>query len=327
MQQHDENVILFPKWQSALKEESLLAIQDRRYEDALEKINKLLHYQVRDQEIIIGKIMCLMELGRYVEAEEVCEEALAQERDDSYYQYLHIYLTILFQTNKYSILMERIEDELSSFELPLMMREQFEQLYELSVRLQTDIVEKNTRQYLDELKDAVKAKDYHKQWRLISKLHSMNIAIDGTMIAFLSNEDVHPVVKTYVFQWLQSQNYSDIVYIKKLGKELKLSPIEVSEIHNHPTYNQTKHYLRDLEQDNPTLFLFLEKTLYRYLYVKYPILPISDDSIFVAESLQKISNRITHKLEVEEDTNLDKVLEYLEDIVACEQLYLSIIDD
>ncbi|HAM79650.1 tetratricopeptide repeat protein [Ornithinibacillus bavariensis] len=327
MQQNDENIILFPRWQNTLKNESLQAIQERRYEDALDKINRLLHYHVKDHEIIIGKIMCLMELGRFEEAEEVCEEVLINRQDENYYQYLHIYLTILFQTNKYSLLLERIEEEMKSPELPLVMREQFEQLYELSIKLESDIVEKNSDMYRNELKQAVIDCDYFKQWRTISKLRSMKFAIHDTIIELLSNQDVHPVVKTNIFHWLQDQEYSDSVQIVKFGIEMKVIPIEISEITIQPVYIKTLQYLSDLEQENPTLFLFLEKTLYRYFYVKHPILPPMEDCIFLAKSLQKISNQITHRLEVEEDTNIEKVLHFMEDIVQCEQLYLSIIED
>ncbi|QGS68969.1 tetratricopeptide repeat protein [Oceanobacillus sp. 143] len=133
MQTEPNNVILFPKWKKTLEEESLYALQEKRYEEALEKLNKLLSYQVDDYEILIAKLMCLMELSRYEEAQELCEELL-QHKDDNYYHYLHMYLTILFQTNQYELLMEHAAAELADKQLPEIFREQFTQLYDISKR-------------------------------------------------------------------------------------------------------------------------------------------------------------------------------------------------
>src|SRR5690625_7874970 len=100
------NVVLFPKWKTSLEESSLQAMKEKRYETALEKLDELLSYKVNHYEIIIGKIICLMELNRYNEAQNICEDML-QHKNEDYYHYLHIYLTLLFQTKQYDLLMEQ----------------------------------------------------------------------------------------------------------------------------------------------------------------------------------------------------------------------------
>ena len=53
MSSRSENVILFPKLQKRLEEESLFALQEKRYEEALSKLNLLLSYHIDNHEILI----------------------------------------------------------------------------------------------------------------------------------------------------------------------------------------------------------------------------------------------------------------------------------
>src|SRR5690625_4141626 len=116
-----------------LEKESLQALKDKRFAEALYKLDKLLSYQVNNHEILIGKLICLMELGRYEEAQDLSEELL-ELHNDNYYHYVHIYLTILFQTNQYDVLMEQVEYELESEEIQIYIEEQYIQIGRASCR-------------------------------------------------------------------------------------------------------------------------------------------------------------------------------------------------
>jgi len=119
-------VILFPKWKTQLEEESLTAIKEKEYGEALQKLNKLIRYNVLNHETLIGKLICLIELGNYEEAQHMCEELISR-KSEYYYQYVHIYLTLLYQTSQYQLLMEQIEYEHEKDEIPDPYKEQFDQ--------------------------------------------------------------------------------------------------------------------------------------------------------------------------------------------------------
>lgn len=327
MQHRDENVILFPKWKTTLKEESFQALQEKRYEEALDKLNELIHYQVENHEIIIGKMICLMELGRYQEAEDLCEEVIQNKQDEHYYHYVHIYLTILFQTNKYSLLMERIQEELNSESLPPQLREQFLQLYDMSEKMETDIVEEKSSRYFDDLMKAVGDKNHDKQWRLVTMLRTMKKEPDKDMVLLLKADDIHPVIKTAIVQWLQESNYSSLVNVRKLGRQLHVNPDDLTEIRFSSTFQETLYILREMEQENPTLFQFLEQLLYRYFYVLYPLLPSSDEAELIAEALRHICNQVISGQSENTVWNQTDIVPYIEEILECEQLYLSIIEE
>src|SRR5690625_7001302 len=77
-----KNVILFPTLQKNLEQDSKLALEAKKYPEALEKLNELLRYKVQKHEIFIGKLICLMELGRNNEALDLCEDLLRRKDAD-----------------------------------------------------------------------------------------------------------------------------------------------------------------------------------------------------------------------------------------------------
>ncbi|GGA86082.1 tetratricopeptide repeat protein [Ornithinibacillus halotolerans] len=322
----DENIIMFPRWESNLKEESFYHIQEKQYEEALEKLNKLLQFSKNDHEILIGKLMCLMELYRYQEAEELCEEIISDKNNKHYYHYLHMYFTILFQTNKYELLMERLEDELHSKGLPELLREQFLQLYNMSKTMVTEIDDKKSSMYVDELLAAIQQSNYDKQWQSIMNLQTVMKELDERIIPVLNEAEVHPVIKTELLFILANHNYSKMVNVHKFGQELQVIPINLSKIQTHPTYVAVINIIKDVEQSNPTLYNFLERLLYRYLYVLFPIIPPFDNAGDIARSLLRIGDELFQQT-TNALSNHAKVDQYLNDILNCEQLYLSIIHE
>ncbi|MGP4108397.1 DUF3196 family protein [Virgibacillus sp. L01] len=325
MQSNKENVILFPKWRTALEEESLNAIKEKRYEEALTKLDQLLSYHVDNHEIVIGKLICLMEMDRYEEAQDLCE-ALLKHKDENYYHYLHIYLTILFQTSQYELLMEQVEFEFESETVPDVIYEQFQQLYDMSKNMKNEIRNEKSSEYIGELLKAVEQENHVQQWRLVEQMRKINANPTDSIRRLLIENYVHPVTKTAIFKWLQEKSISDEVTINKLNKQLTLTPVNVPDISSHKTMKQTLLLINELEQKNPSLFQLVERLLYRYVYVRYPIMPNDRDIIHIAEALSKIGEEYLD-IHTEDNKHLDEQVErYIEEIKMCEALYLTIIE-
>ncbi|WP_164216886.1 tetratricopeptide repeat protein [Virgibacillus sp. YIM 98842] len=320
------NVVLFPKWKISLEESSLQAMKEKRYEDALEKLDELLSYKVNHYEIIVGKIICLMELNRYNEAQNICEDML-QHKNDDYYHYLHIYLTLLFQTNQYEILMEQVEEELSKGSLPPLLEEQSKELYELSIKMKADVIIGENAEYTEGLRQAIHNENHLEQWGLVEKLRKSKAQPDKHTLSILKEEQIHPVVKTAIFQWLQESAVKDKVHIRKLGLQLKVKPTEVTELKKQNILKETVYHLEEMEQQNPSLMKLLNKILYRYIYVRYPIMPPSEDAGIIAHALIHIGKEYISP-ENNSITEPDALIaSYLKEINLCESLFLSIIDE
>lgn len=322
----DDNVILFPKWKIQLEEESLQALQEKKYDVALSKLDELISYHITNHEIFIGKLICLIELSRYEEAEQLCEY-LIKEPDENYYHYLHIYLTILFQTNQYALLMDCIENELTSQAIPDSIREQFTQLYDLSSKMKLDIDSEKGKAYEQELQEAFETNNYQMQWRIIETMRKINYKPTKELIDFLKKEEVHPVVKTSILQWLQDLNAAQKVTVHKFGLEEIVKPQDLPDIDSHRVMKQTMLLVNELEQSNPTLHELIKQLLYRYIYVRYPFFPPTEDVLPLAQALYDLAVDFMNQSEEERKETSPKTDQYIEEIDLFQTLYLSIIEE
>lgn len=323
---NDDNVILFPKWKSKLEAESLQALKEKRYEAALEKLNKLLSFQIQTHEIMIAKLICLIELDQYEKAKTLCQ-SLIENPDENYYHYLHIYLTVLFQTNEYTSLMDYLENEIALEEIPVELREQFNQLYDLSFQMKQDIDIEKGLSYEKDLQKAFEQDNYQAQWRLIDMMRQIKFKPSEQWIQCLSKEQIHPVIKTAILHWLQDSQVNEAVAIHKFGRKHDVIPIDIPGIESHTIMKQTLLIFNELEQNNPTLHHLIKSLLYQYIYVRYPFFPSTENILPIAKALQHIGENYMNLHHNEKNGIEDNVIHYIEEISLCQTLYLSIIED
>lgn len=322
-----ENVILFPKWKKTLEEESLLALKEKRYTEALHKLDQLLSYQIDYHEIVMGKLICLMELDRYEDAEILCEQLLTN-KNENYYHYLHIYLTILFQTSQYSRLMERIDHEFENAVVPQPMKEQFQQLYDMSEKMKVEINDEKSTEYINGLHAAMKSQDYAKQWRYVENLRKVNaIPSIETAECLLKENMVHPVIKTAIFKWLQDSGCDKAIIIHKLDMQVEVVPNRINDIESHGTFKQILLLINKMEQNNPSLYQLMEKLLYRYMYVRYPIMPSAEHVEQIAAALTSAGETYLGIENLSNEELDSAVLHRKEEIQFSDKLYLSILED
>lgn len=320
---HHEKVILFPKWKTNLEEEGLSFLKAANYKKALEKFNQLVTYGVANDDILTGKLICLMELGMYDEAEEICLAEMSKSDHTNYYQYAHIYFTLLFQTNQYDVLLEKLYDELSFPGLPDTEKKQFQQLYEMSAAMKSDLDEKKNTAYIADLKEAVENDDIQKQWRTIDALRKMKLHPGSREIQLLQEEFIHPVVKTAVIEWLQATDSGDNIRIHKFGMQATIRPIEIPAVSEHPLVSAILSTYDDIEQKNPTLYQMLLKLLNHYAYVRFPFLPDLSDADEIAAATLYIGKKYLN-LPVQDEVSVN-MQNYLSEIELCDRLYASII--
>lgn len=324
MSNNFNNVILFPKWKTNLQEESLEALRQKNYKTALQKLNKLLHYNVNSHEVIFGKLICLVELGYLVEAQDLCEEQLSK-KGPNYYDYIHLYLTILFQTEQYQLLNEKINDELKYDRLPDELRNQFQQLLQLSTQMYNDTIVKEALDQEKKLHTAFENKDDFEQWQIIQQLQKLNHSPSNDIINLLREEEVHPVIKTAIFMWLQHANINKEVTVTKFNLHKIVNPTLISPLLEHHIYKTGLALIHEKEQKNPTLIHLLERLLYRYLFIRFPIMPPSEEMVEVVEAMKQIGEQTLHNSV--KDHIHSNVKKYIDEVHLCETLYLSIIEE
>src|SRR5699024_11970084 len=112
--------------------------------------------------------------------------------------YMHIYLTILFQTNQYIELIELVNEVLKANDIPEVIKEQFLQLNAISQEMNDDIQQKNSQKWTKAFRRAIIEHDYIKQWNLIEKMRNNRLQPNREMIDSLMDEEVHPIVKNAI---------------------------------------------------------------------------------------------------------------------------------
>lgn len=315
---------MFPKWKTTLEKESLQALEDKRYEEALSKLNILISYEVNNHEIVLGKMICLMELERFEEAQEVCEKLLTY-KNENYYHYFHIYLTILFQTGQYELLIEQVEQKLLNEKLPEAFNEQFQQLLTMSKQMRDTIISEESDENKKELFKIISGNNYLRQWKLLENMRKMGVKPTDEISLLLKNEEIHPAIKTVIFKWLQDNEIDDYFSVQKFEQEIKINPSKTAKIRDHHVTMQALSHISELEQNNPSLFIMLEQLLYRYMYIRYPIMPANENIPKIAEALSLIGEQYLHiNNEQEIDANIEK---YIDEIKMCEALFLSVIEE
>ncbi|MFS0751284.1 tetratricopeptide repeat protein [Oceanobacillus sp. 1P07AA] len=320
-----DNVVLFPSVKKTLEDESLRALQEKRYEEALDKLNHLIEYHASSHEIYIGKLMCLMELGNYQDAQDLCEELIAN-KDEHYYHYLHIYLTILFQTSQYEILMEQVDYEFEQNNVPELLREPFQQLYEMSQSMKIDIEKDHSSIHIDELQQAINQDQHKKQWQLIKKLRALKVSPTSDMFPLLENNQIHPVVKTCLVEWIVDCKVSEVITIHKFDVSLDIIPTQISAIEDLGEYHLAKKELEIRMENNPSMQQLIDQLIYRYFYVIYPFETLNEQlDSFITAAIYLAKRYLQMDIDIEEIT--DDVKKWMDSIQMCDSLYLSIIEE
>lgn len=320
-----EKVVLFPGTKKQLETESLKALQEKKYKEALDKLDYLIQYDEGSHEIYIAKLMCLMELGNYREAEQLSEALLAQ-KDANYYHYLHIYLTVLFQTSQYQHLLDLLDEEFKSRHVPDMLIEPFQELYNMSQDMKAGVDENSTFENFHDLEQAVNEDDYIKQWNLVQRLRFMQADPKTEIVQLLASDQAHPVVKTNILEWLREANLEQTVRIHKFDTDMMIQPSDLAKIEDETVYNRMMKELERYVDSNPTLLTLLQKLVYRYFYVTYPFIPSKSDIPAFIEAVHALGQAYLQMdfSEAETDASIET---WMNSIKMCDSLYLSIIEE
>lgn len=272
MEGENQNIVLFPKLKSLLKEQAADAYREQKYEKSLEIYQHLQGFGEVDHEIIFGQLLCLVELREFNLAQSLCEKQLF-DGNENYYDYLHLYVTILFQTEQYDFLKTILKKELNKITLPPHLEDYFRQLYDLTLEISEEDVSHKEKVLYDELDIALKEEDVIKQNNLLNKLSNLEVKPNATIFSLLAKEHIHPVIKTNIVQWLQKQNIDRSIVIEKFGRKTIVNPIEIDPIKKHKSYEYAMNHCEKMKNNDPTFGQMLEKMTFRHFYVLYPFLP------------------------------------------------------
>ncbi|UOQ46228.1 tetratricopeptide repeat protein [Halobacillus salinarum] len=325
MENQKGNIVMFPKWRKRLEQEGLQAVKDKRYQDAAQALRPLLDYKVANHDVITGLLMSWIELGQLEEAEELCRQQMKVD-EENYYEYLHIYITILFQDSRYQELIDLLDEVFHTEEVPHQNRTQLWQMYEVSKKLLEETHKSEGEKYSHHFFEALENNDVHNQWQMLSRLLKQPAQHYAEMYKpLLMKESVHPIIKTAIIEWFRDSGFSDHIKVKKFGQYIEVTPSELNQLHSDYILKQVQMRLGSIEQSNPTMFDMLNQLLYHYCYVRYPIFPDEHEVPVIVEALKQIGHEYL-QLPYNYNNDLNNVSIYKEEIETCEQHYLAIVE-
>ncbi|MYL50229.1 tetratricopeptide repeat protein [Halobacillus litoralis] len=326
MENKNGNLVMFPKWKTTLERVGLEALKEKRYKDASEALEPLVEYGVANADVITGLLMSWIELGLFDEAEELCQKQM-KEDFEQYYHYLHIYITILFQSNQYEEIINLLEEVFESEEIPHQSRTQLWQMFEVSRKLLVDRHKEEGTKYFDEFKHALDSDDIHKQWQAVDQLKKQSpdpFADDFQGV--LMNEKVHPIIKSSILEWFRDGGWTEKLTIKKFGQTSTVVPSELTQLHSDYIIKQIQMRLGQIEQNNPTMYEMINRLLYHYCYVRYPIFPDEKEVPILVEALKQLGHEYL-QLPMSTNEEVEDVEKYKSEIELCEQHYVLIVGE
>ena len=316
---HNDKIILFPRTKEQLLNQLNKAIKENNYKEALQISNTLITNNITSEQIYLTKLNCLIHLKQLNEAEEFCE-ALLDSTSHYNEQYLEYYLFILYELNKFHILIEAYEKAKSNSKITQVNQIKLDSFYELAKQLN----EKEIDKYSKLLEKARIEQNYTLQWQAILNLKRISKMPNEWLSSILVDKKMHPVVKTKIIIWLQESDVCDEIKVEKFGEIIQFIPNDLLHLKKQDAYIRVKENIHFLEQKDPSLYHFAHQLLYHYFYVIYPIIIPLEETNYIAEAILNIA---TKKLFLHNKKQENKSInKYESDIQICNELYLNIID-
>lgn len=318
---HKNNIILFPGTRDKLLRQMENELKNGNFINALNITDELLTNQFHCKNVYVTRLNCLIQLKQLDEAEQLCEH-LMESAKNFYEHYFEYYLFILFELNKFHILMEAYEKANKMISVRSEHREQLDTFYKLAIQMNDVEINKWSQQ----LEQARKEQNYVLQWQIINKLQQINNNPNKWLISLLEEEKVHPVVKTKIIMWLKEVSNNNEVKVEKFGKVMKFIPKKLLHFKQQEGYIIVKKSLQQVEQKDPSLYRLALQLLNHYYYVMYPMLISKKDADFISEAILAIIKTDLNIQDKFQNDTSNVIKQYIKNIRICNELFLNIVE-
>jgi tetratricopeptide (TPR) repeat protein len=323
MSEETDNVIIFPRWKNDLELKAKKSMEQGNFKEAYTYLVELTDNGVDSPEVMTGKLICMMEMNLQTEAELLCEQLLAK-KDNHYYSYLHIYVTLLFQASKYADVLTIIEEALET-DPPSPFQEQFKQMYTLSKELQQQVDIQTKKEVLVKLNGAIKERNDRQQWYMIKRLLYLDEHSDIPLLkSMLLDPEINPVVKTAILEYYAVNPIKEELHIEKFNVKDKMY-LHKEEVIPQKFFEEMYRFLDEIQQQDPTIFQMIQSIVQRFAYVYTPFLPREENYLLFTQAL---IDYVHQRLDKEWKDNITDPVknQYIKMIEVSETLYGQILD-
>lgn len=295
-------------------------ISEGKYEQAFELINELLTYPFESPHFLLQRLKCLNELHLWADLEDVADEALKNAPIELYGTLCLFYVVSLFEQEQYELLIDFIDVDVVKKD---METEQFLELMEIYEESKL-IVNDEATKLLDKFQLAIISQNDREQWELFHQWQQLNSDPPRLFIELLAETNVNPFVKTALIQTIQPFFHDEEVTIIKGDNECKVVLQELPLIRDQVEYNEVVHQLELVEQEDPTLHLFILEILQRYHEYTYPFVYDRSDVQEISEAVLTIARGHLYGSN-EHVGDEEKLLHYIEEINKANEDYFKLL--
>ncbi|WP_332629230.1 hypothetical protein [Halalkalibacter flavus] len=282
----DKKVILYPGLVKRLIEKGMDALKDKDGQAAYDFFLSAEEHEPENPQVLFGKMLSLVELGRLEEAVEHTNSLLKEGIGD-YYENLQVHISLLVQLGKYQEVVDILDAVLSENQFPPQFAESFYQLLHFSRQMVGDQVWLNQLEIKDEplspeLVGMLHSDSLELQSKALQYLREIdNKGATRAIVEFLKDEDRDYVLQSIALKTLEEKECDEIIHIKKQGREKHIVPRDMNNDVQQAFYEKILSYLsNELEHNDPLLYEITKQLSWTHLWSIYPFLPEPEDVEF-----------------------------------------------
>ncbi|GAE30191.1 tetratricopeptide repeat protein [Halalkalibacter hemicellulosilyticus] len=279
------NVILYPGLVKRLIEKGMDSLKDKDGQKALQYFVDAELYESENQQVIFGKMLSLIELGRLQEA-LIHSKQLLHAGASEYYEVLQVHISLLVQLGDYNEVVQLLEAVLTEEKLPSQYAESFYQLLHFSRQMIQDGEWAPSVKEEDSISEKVQpmlfAESVELQASAISMLRESD-APDATslLIEYIKKENNDPVLVSLALQLLRDKGLHTKVTYKKGTQTLEVNPSEIDQDGLETFQRAVDKKLEQLvESEDPILLEIARQLCVTYMLAIYPHYPEPKEDLF-----------------------------------------------
>lgn len=274
----NDKVIPFPNLPLRLLDKGRNLLAEGHIKEAIPMLEEAELMDPDNPEILYTLIGAYLEHGNLKKANILLEKMIYTGIGD-YFETIEIYISVLFQLQEYKKITTMLTMLLDEHQVPLQKINQYQELLELSKKLENDHDDHPSDIRIDFEHDDVK--------NIVQKLASLNsdeiTCLFPNIIDFLKSESGNPLLKTILLNILKENDYNEEVVVKKFSRTLHLNVQNYAGVQEAPFPRKVNEKLEEkLAQENPSLLTYAIKLSEHFFFTIYPLeITFSDPDLWV----------------------------------------------
>ncbi|NEU29809.1 hypothetical protein GN156_03335 [bacterium LRH843] len=318
----DKNIVLYPGLVKRLIEKGMDALKEKDSHAAYEFFLSAEEHEPDHPQVLFGKMLSLVELGRLEEAVEHTSSLLHEGIGD-YYENLQVHISLLVQLGEYKEVVNILDAVLSENRIPSQHAESFYQLLHFSRQMINQEVDEMSAP-VEETVEMLQADSPELQLQALGQLkYIKHKDAMNALISYVERKDRDLALQSIALQALLEKGCDTRIHIEKQGRDMVVIPIQLEDLYELSFGNDVVSRLgSELEHENPLLFDMAKQLCWAHLLALYPFLPEPQDitlwsSVFHYCAAKRIGldeelERIEARYHIKRKELMDKVTEVRE---------------